>query len=908
MVSLLYSVCSFTCAVILALQLISTQSLLRKDHRVDRMFLLLRRWIIMFCVADGLWGIAAGPLLMSDTVLFALSIVFHTFAAFTPCVWLAFLLVFHGKKKYNQALTIFVFLLFIAQLILILVNCKTHALFYVNEDGIYCSTPLRRLLFYVQYSVYVLSGLISLLGAWNAKRNKKSGAEFQNTLAIASFVAAPILLGIFQMLYPDAPAYSIGYTVGCCIIYSSIVTNMFKTRLMDDGAAREKQHQAEIIQTFTAKFESVYLVNLAEDTVTALAIAEQFAKNYSSFTSLSALAHTYADNEIFPEDRAMILSEISPSTMRAHLTKERSYDIDFRIGAAHSILHWRRMSVRLLGGNNVILGFSDVDDKVNRQIVSDKLLSEYASVFLVDLDSDTYRFLYRNPESGFADVPSGVYSDTIREYTSRVDPAYQEVWTRMILPEDARTYLAIDNRREYIYPLTGVAKQWRRSVCHVIERRDGAAVRFVMTYTTLDAAAAESVRLSARIAEQNKQLAEQQLRLEAALESAEVANHSKSAFLFNMSHDIRTPMNAITGYAAMARKHMDDSARVSDCLDKIGIAGKNLLQLVNQVLDMSRIESGKVVLAEEPCDVVELAYEMLSVVRHSAESKNISLRCTTADIRQSRVYADAGRLNQLILNILGNAVKYTPEGGSVTCTVTQLPGAEDGYGLYSFSVKDTGIGMSAEYIQTIYEPFSREKSTTVSHVEGTGLGMSIVKRLVDLMKGTIHIESELGHGTDIIVTIPFRLQEEFNVNADEINDPAANIDFLRGRRVLLVEDNDMNREIATELLEEQGLLVDEAGDGDIAVDKIRATLNHGEPAYYDFVLMDIQMPRMDGFTATGLIRAMPWPDGYHLPIIAMTANAFDEDRRHALEAGMDEHLAKPIDVLHLWETLAKFIS
>ena len=908
MVSLLYSVCSFTCALILALQLVSTHSLLRMEDRVDRMFLLLRRWIILFCVADGLWGIAAGPLIMSERVLFALSIVFHSFAAFTPCMWLAFLLVFHGRQKYNQPLLIFVFLLFIAQLVMILINCKTHSLFYVNEEGLYCSTPLRRVLFYVQYSVYVLSGLFSLLGAWRAKRSKSSLAEFHNALAIAGFVAAPILLGIFQMLYPDAPAYSIGYTVGCCIIYSSIVTNMFKARLLDDGAAREKQHQTEIIQTFTAKFESVFLINLAEDTVTALTIAEPFAKNYSAYSSFAALSRAYTDNEIYPEDRAMMRAETDTGAILAHLSAERSYDIDFRVGAAHSALRWRRMSVRLLSEDNIILGFSDVDDKVSRQIVSDKLLSEYASVFLVDLESDTYRFLYRTSESGFADVPGGVYSDTIREYTSRVDPAYQKPWKKMILPADARVYLAGDSRREYIYPLTGVEKQWRRCVCHVIERRDGIVLRFIMTYTTLDSATAESARLSARIAEQNKQLAEQQLRLEAALESAEVANRSKSTFLFNMSHDIRTPMNAITGYAAMARKHIDDSARVSDCLDKIGIAGKNLLQLVNQVLDMSRIESGKVVLAEEPCDVVELAYEMLSVVRHSAESKNISLRCTTADIRQSRVYADAGRLNQLILNILGNAVKYTPEGGSVTCTVTQLPGAEEGYGLYSFSVRDTGIGMSPEYIQTIYEPFSREKSSTISHVEGTGLGMSIVKRLADLMKGTIHIESELGRGTDITVTVPFRLQENSDADTAEASDPAANLDFLRGRRVLLAEDNDMNREIATELLEEQGLLVEPAEDGDIAVEKIRAALDRGEPAYYDFVLMDIQMPRMDGFAATGLIRALPWPEGFHLPIIAMTANAFDEDRRHALEAGMDEHLAKPIDVLHLWETLAKFIA
>ncbi len=380
----------------------------------------------------------------------------------------------------------------------------------------------------------------------------------------------------------------------------------------------------------------------------------------------------------------------------------------------------------------------------------------------------------------------------------------------------------------------------------------------------------------------------------------ERANRAKTDFLFNMSHDIRTPMNAITGYGAMAKEHIDDKKSVSDYLDKINIASKQLLSLVNEVLDMSRIESGKVVLEEEEVDLTETCNSILTVIETSAEKKHITVKGDFDDIRNKDVYTDASRLTQIITNILSNSVKYTLDGGKIFFTVSQLEAVRPRYNTYKFVIEDTGIGMSEEFLTHIYDEFARERNTTMSGVEGTGLGMSIVKRIVDLMDGRIEVESKQGVGTKTTIFIEFRLHHaKDDAYLPNLDDEVKSID---GMRVLLVEDNEMNREIAADLLSEEGVIVEMAEDGDIAVAKVAES----EPGYYNVVLMDIQMPRMNGYDATRAIRALSDPNLSKIPIVAMTANAFEEDKRNALEAGMNGHLAKPIDMVLVKKTLSKY--
>lgn len=385
-----------------------------------------------------------------------------------------------------------------------------------------------------------------------------------------------------------------------------------------------------------------------------------------------------------------------------------------------------------------------------------------------------------------------------------------------------------------------------------------------------------------------------------AKQSAERANSAKSTFLFNMSHDIRTPMNAIIGFTEVAQRHMGDRDRVEDCLSKVKLAGDHLLRLINDILDMARIENGKVVIEETEVDIIASTSALIDIVKEGATTGKLSLSFNADQVYNPYVWADELHVSQILLNILNNAVKYTKPGGSVDFTVIQEESAKEGYAAFKFICRDTGIGMSKELVANIYQAFVRADNTTISGIQGTGLGMSIVKHLIEKMGGDIDVKSELGMGTTITVTLEFRLRNDNEVVVSEDDDSDACIEAISGGRILLVEDNELNREIAVDILTEYGFTVEEAEDGSIAVDKIRTVA----PDYYDFVLMDIQMPYMDGYKATRVIRSLENADYSKLPIIAMTANAFEEDKNHALEAGMNAHIPKPIDTEMLMKTMA----
>ncbi len=537
--------------------------------------------------------------------------------------------------------------------------------------------------------------------------------------------------------------------------------------------------------------------------------------------------------------------------------------------------------------------------------------------------------------------------------------------------------------------------------------------------------------------ERKKELEAKEM-LEKAYEEANKANASKSAFLNNMSHDIRTPMNAIVGFAGIASAHIENKERVQDCIAKITASSKHLLSIINEVLDMSRIESGKICLEEEPVNLPTIMHDFMNMIQGQVRAKGLELYIDTMDLIHENVYTDEGRLHRILLNLVGNSVKFTPAGGSIFVRLAEDPKAFDAYGHYIISVRDTGIGMSKAFLPHVFDPFERERTSTVSKVEGTGLGMPITKNIVELMGGTIRAESEQGKGSVFTIEVPFRLMEkemenptieklaglyamvvddDYNIcdsvskmldkigmvpewtmsgegailhtksaleiergfslyivdwkipdmcgvevvrelrklvdkdvliyvmSAYDYSDieaeakkagatglfqkplfisqlrsallaalgektenkevPAEVYDeSLRGKRILLTEDNELNQEIALEILTEAGFVVDTAENGKEAADKIASA----EEGAYDIVLMDIQMPVMDGYEATRTIRAMPAQWMQKIPILAMTANAFEEDRKKALEVGMNGHLAKPIDAEKLLEMLAEVLK
>ena len=403
--------------------------------------------------------------------------------------------------------------------------------------------------------------------------------------------------------------------------------------------------------------------------------------------------------------------------------------------------------------------------------------------------------------------------------------------------------------------------------------------------------------------EKQRQL-EEQKNFERAV-CAEAASRSKTEFLFSMSHDIRTPMNAILGYTDIGLRHADDALQARAGFNKIKTAGGHLLNLINDILEMSRIEAGKLTITNAPLDMRKSINSLVMINESLATAKSIDFTADTEEIQNPYVYADEVHVNEVIINLVSNAVKYTPSGGKVRYTVRQLGEPENGTATYRFEIADNGIGMSEEFQTRLFEAFSRDEAARVSKIEGTGLGLSIVKRIVDLAGGVIHVKSKLGEGSVFTVELPFRVMTEEEIAAfEEANRPSEELppdEKFAGKRVLLVEDNEMNREIAMDILTDAGLLVETAEDGEIAFESVAEK----GIEYYDAVLMDIQMPVMNGYEATRAIRSLQ--DGDRIPIIALSANAFEEDRIASLNAGMNDHVAKPINVKQLFAAMAKFI-
>ena len=619
MVNILYAVTAFVCSLVSLILPIRIRPNLNKDNQLDKSFLILIRWTAIFCLVDCVWGIMASDKIMSDTLLFICSIFFHLSAAFTPIVWLDFVLSYLGNVRFANTYRFAACLSFAVQVILIISNIFTKKMFFVNAAGEYSSTPVRRILFYMQYIAYILIGIAStakyLSGGDASLEDESEKMTKKSYIYVLIFVASPILAGVFQMIYPDAPAYSIGYMLGCCVIYSFVLTDMLNVRMI------------------------------------------------------------------------------------------------------------------------------------------------------------------------------------------------------------------------------------------------------------------EKVTLQA-------------------------SSRAKTEFLFNMSHDIRTPLNAITGFTAMAKKSIGDDEKTRDYLDKIDISGRQLLTIINQILEMSRIESGKSEISNKSLSVKERYDSMVTVLSEQARENGLDFKYSLNDLVHDNVLADDAKISSIVLNIAGNSVKYTPRGGSMEFSISEIPSRKKGYATFLFKFSDTGIGMSEDYLKVIFDPFTREHNSTVSKIQGTGLGMSIVKNLVDQLEGDIDIVSALGKGTTFLITLDLEIDKE--IREAKVKKTAGEALF-KGKKILLVEDNELNREIAEDILSEKELIIETAGDGEEAV----GILKSKGPDYYDFILMDIQMPVMNGYEATAAIRRL-YPDA-KLPIIALSANAFSEDRDASLNAGMDGHVAKPINTEELFVTLAEFI-
>ncbi|MDE7263005.1 MAG: PAS domain-containing protein [Oscillospiraceae bacterium] len=483
-------------------------------------------------------------------------------------------------------------------------------------------------------------------------------------------------------------------------------------------------------------------------------------------------------------------------------------------------------------------------------------------------------------------------------------PNVLESWSDLLHPEDREEVL-----RKYYHTIADYTGQqvfdaeyrlltrhqgyrWFRAKGKLSRRPDGTPI----TYAGIFVDVTRQRQAEEELDTQHRLLAE-------ALDQAQKANQAKTAFLNNMSHDIRTPMNAIIGFTNLASSHIDNPSMVKSYLSKIQAASSHLLCLINDVLDMSRIESGKTQIEAAPCSLHDIFQDLQDIIQTDALAKDLTFSIDTSAVTDMAVVCDRLRLRQVLLNIVSNAVKFTPSRGTVQVRAVQLPEAGEGWGSYVFTIRDTGIGMSPAFLEHIFEPFERERSSTVSGIQGTGLGMAITKSIVDMMGGSIQVESEIDQGSTFTISLRLPLSSQ-PLQTVEQQTTVQSVASHQGKRILLAEDNELNQEIAVTILEEAGFTVAVAGNGAEAVERVKASAENP----YDLILMDLQMPVLDGFGATRAIRELADPRLSSLPILAMTANAFEEDRQRVLEAGMNGHLGKPIEIDKLMAALDEVLG
>ncbi len=825
----------------------------------------------------------------------------------------------------------------------------------------------------------------------------------------------------------------------CAVICGSDVTAKKKA---ERERAEAQKEQLAIFDALSDNYANVYLIDPVEGTLKVLklngyvttGVDRQSTKVYSYET----VKDQYVSERVHPEDQAMMKKAISLTDVRSALADKNEYTGSYRILDNGETHHYQFKYMQLKNYEYMIAGFQCIDDIVKEQIahqeelektqeqlkdslaITDALSRDYSNVFLVQPKNNIAKIV-KEEEYNVKEIKGNRawfdYSVIIRKY---IETRVYEADVEMMLEETklSKVLSKIETDSDFSISFRALV--------------DGEIHYLEMRYVSIDGA--DLVAVGFRyVDELVKAEAEQKKALEEALASAQQANKAKTTFLNSMSHDIRTPMNAIIGFTALAQTHLDEHDLLEDYLAKISTSSNHLLSLINDILDMSRIESGTVKLEEKAVHIPDLLHDLRTMIQSLVNSKNLNLFIDTQDVVHEDVLTDKLRLNQVLLNIVGNAIKFTQPGGDIIIRLIEKPCTHKHYTTYEFSVKDNGIGMSKEFMGHIFDTFSRERSATVSGIQGTGLGMAITKNIVDMMGGDIQVESEEGKGSLFTVTLNLRLANEPVKNepipallgaralvvdddmntcrsvskmlrdikmrpdwttsakeaivhaqdATEANDEykVYIIDYLMpdmngietvrrirkiikedvpiivltaydwgdfeheakeagvtafvskpifmselrevltqpvvtretekesekkkvcdysGKHVLLVEDNELNREIATAILKETGMTVDSVEDGDIAV----MTIDREPADKYDLIFMDVQMPRMDGYTATREIRTLPDNVKANIPIVAMTANAFEEDKKKAYESGMNGHIIKPISI----EEIAKVLD
>lgn len=663
------------------------------------------------------------------------------------------------------------------------------------------------------------------------------------------------------------------------------------TMLRKEVELKEQVEQSlKIIEGLASTYSAVFFIDLQQDTIVPYAMNSLtqniLSENLKSGMSFTDAFKLFVDKTVFVPDIEDMLKTGTIANLKKQLKGKKTFSHIYRSSYTEKIEYREVTFVKCDAENakatTVVAGISDKHSDILEQKVIDILSSDYSSMYIADLDNNYCQPIIHSPL--YEKIIGGkqrTFNKVNLIFSELVDEKYKEFWENVSDPHWTKQYLADSDRKECLYHISRW-NHWYRSEFRVMERNDqGEASKLIITAQIVDQEYADKMAADKK--------------LEEALEQANSASRAKSTFLSNMSHDIRTPMNAIMGYTNLAVTHINDTDLIKDYLTKISESSDHLLSLINDVLDMSRIESGKMTLNEKEENLAEIIHGIRSIVSFNIQNKELDFILEVDELPDEDIIVDRLRLNQVLINTLSNAVKYTPEGGSVTLSICEKQSDRKGFATYQFKVRDTGVGMSASFANTIFDPFTRERNSTISGIQGTGLGMSITKNIVEMMGGTISVESEKGKGTEVTILCTFKLAASQPRPKKRPRQKKSTV-----HKILMVEDNPLNREIAQELLEESGFTVSTVNDGIYAVE----TMEKAKKDDFDLILMDLQMPIMDGLEATRRIRALK--NGVQdIPIIAITANAFEEDRKAALDAGMNDHVAKPIDLNNLLEAIGR---
>jgi signal transduction histidine kinase/CheY-like chemotaxis protein len=702
------------------------------------------------------------------------------------------------------------------------------------------------------------------------------------------------------------------------------IDDIIEEHLETDKAEREKEaaHQKEveeqlaIINALSKSFRNVFVANMNDGMARVIRLDDKYnvrairEVNGQTFP-FNAVIDRWVRETVHPEDKQRVKEILNVENLRKIFSEQDKCVGTYR-NMEDGVQHYYQYDLRKVDdAGNVVAGFQVIDSIIEEQKENqrrEKQLEEahlreekehaevvnsistiYSTIVRAEIDSHEYEILNSVPLMRTVAACKGNLDD--------VKDKILEVFVEPEFREALREFLDLNTLADRFDKVNTIAIDYKAPTGQWMQ------ARFIVKRRDENGRAVETLYVAHDITEEKTRDLKRQEALTHALTDAQQANRAKTTFLNSMSHDIRTPMNAIIGFTALAQMHLDDHEQAEDYLNKISTSSNHLLSLINDILDMSRIESGMVKLDEKAVHIPDLLQDLRTMIQSLVNSKNLNLCIDTQNLVHEEVMTDKLRLNQVLLNIVGNAIKFTQPGGDILIRLVEKPCNLNHYATYEFSVKDNGIGMSKDFVGHIFDTFSREYSSTVSGIQGTGLGMAISKNIVDMMGGDIQVESEEGKGSLFTVTLNLRLANETakKETIPELLGARAKSGFdYSDKHALLVEDNELNREIATAILEETGMTIDSVEDGDIAV----ATINREAADKYDLVLMDIQMPRMDGYTATREIRTLADNKKANIPIVAMTANAFEEDKRKAFESGMNGHIIKPINI----EEIAKVLD